>query len=141
MAANILARIGAPVKDILEYCGLSPKADIYKIVMGGPMTGVAQAGMDAPVIKGTSGILVLDKRFGLKEKELECIRCSRCVEACPVGIMPCMIGLGVKKDRFDIAGSFDPFDCIECGSCSFVCPSNIPLAQLIKLAKSKIKRQ
>lgn len=141
IAKNILTRIGTPIKDILDYCGLSPKADVYKIVMGGPMTGVAQFNLNAPVIKGTSGILVLDKKFKVKEEELGCIRCSRCIEACPLGLMPCAIGLSVKKERFDIAGSYDPFDCIECGSCSYVCPSKIPLVQLVKLAKSKIKRQ
>jgi len=141
MAKNILVRIGAPIKDILDYCGLSEKLDIYKIVMGGPMTGIAQSNLSVPVIKGTSGILALDKRFKLEEKELECIRCSRCIEACPAGLMPCMIGLASKKERFDIAGSYDPFDCIECGSCSFACPSNIPLVQLIKIAKLKLKRQ
>jgi len=141
IAKNILVRIGTPIKDILEYCGLSPKLDIYKIVMGGPMTGVAQFNLDAPVIKGASGILVLGNKFKPKDKEMGCIRCSSCIEACPAGLMPCMIGAAVKKDRFDIADSYDPFDCIECGSCSFVCPSKIPLVQLIKLAKAKIKRQ
>lgn len=139
IAKNILTRIGTPIKDILDYCGLSPKAGVYKIIMGGPMTGVAQANLEAPVIKGTSGVLIFDKRFNVKEEELECIRCSRCIEACPAGLMPCAIGLSVKKDKFDIAGSYDPFDCIECGSCGYVCPSKIPLVQLIKLAKSKIR--
>lgn len=141
IAKNILVRIGTPIKDILDYCGLSPKLDIHKIIMGGPMTGVAQSNLDAPIIKGTSGILVFDKKFKLKDDELDCIRCSRCIEACPAGLMPCMIGLGAKKEKFDIAGSYEPFDCIECGSCSFVCPSNIPLVQLIKLTKLKVKRQ
>jgi len=141
IAKNILVRIGTPIKDILDYCGVSPKLDIYKIVMGGPMTGVAQSNLNAPIIKGTSGILVLDKRFKLEERELECIRCSRCIQACPAGLMPCMIGLSSKKEKFDIAGSYDPFDCMECGSCSFVCPSNIPLVQLVKLAKLKVKKQ
>ncbi len=141
IAKNILVRIGTPIKDVLDYCGLSPKLDIYKIVMGGPMTGVAQCNLNAPIIKGTSGILVMDKRCKLEGEELECIRCSRCIEACPAGLMPCMIGLSAKKEKFDIAGTYDPYDCIECGSCSFVCPSNIPLVQLIKLAKLKIKRQ
>jgi len=141
IAKNILTRIGTPIKDILDYCGLSPKAGVYKIIMGGPMMGVAQFNLNAPVIKGTSGILALDKKFKVKEEELGCIRCSRCIEACPLGLMPCAIGLSVKKERFDIAGSYDPLDCIECGSCSFVCPSKIPLVQLIKLAKLKIKRR
>jgi Na+-translocating ferredoxin:NAD+ oxidoreductase subunit C len=140
-AKNILARIGTPIKDILDHCGLGSEASIYKVVMGGPMTGIAQSNLNAPIIKGTSGILILDKRFKLKDKELDCIRCSRCIEACPAGLMPCMIGLGAKKEKFEIASSYDPHDCIECGSCSFVCPSNIPLVQLIKLAKLKTKRQ
>jgi len=139
-AKNILVRIGTPIKDVLEYCGLNQDTGIYKIIMGGPMTGVAQFNMDAPVIKGASGILVFDNKFRLEAQELDCIRCSRCIEACPVGLMPCMVGVAVKKDRFDIAGDYDPFDCIECGSCGFVCPSNIPLVQLIKLAKLKVKR-
>jgi electron transport complex protein RnfC len=141
IARNVLVRIGASIKDVLGYCRLNLKADIYKVVMGGPMTGVAQYDLDSPVIKGTSGILVLDKRFEPDEPELDCIRCSRCIDACPVSIMPCMIAVAVKKNMFDIAGSYDPFACIECGSCSYVCPSKIPLAQLIKLAKVKIKRQ
>ncbi|MDP2912149.1 MAG: electron transport complex subunit RsxC [Candidatus Omnitrophota bacterium] len=140
MAKNILARIGTPIKDILDFCGLNPKMDIYKIVMGGPMTGIAQSNLSAPVIKGTSGLLILDSKFKFEEKELDCIRCSKCIDACPVGLMPCMMGASVKKDRFDIAGSYDPLDCIECGSCSYVCPSKIPLAQLTKLAKLKSAR-
>jgi len=141
IARNLLVRIGTPIQDILDYCGLNSKADIYKIILGGPMTGIAQSKLSAPVIKGTSGILVLDKRFKQGEEEFDCIRCSRCVDACPAGLMPCMIGLSAKKGRFDLTPSFDPFDCIECGACSFVCPSNIPLAQLVKLAKVKTKKQ
>ena len=141
VSKNILVRIGTTINDILEYCGLKQKKDIYKIIMGGPMTGVAQSNLGAPIIKGTSGILVLDKGFRCEGKELECIRCSRCIEACPAGLMPCMIGLSAKKEKFDIAGSYCPYDCIECGSCSFVCPSNIPLVQLIKLAKLKVKEK
>ena len=154
---NILARIGTPIRDLLEFCGfdgsasltINPersrrvdfKKDIYKIIMGGPMTGVAQYSLDTPIIKGTSGILVLDKSFKAKE-EIGCIRCSQCIDACPAGLMPCMIGIGVKNNRFDIAGSYDPLDCIECGACGYVCPSNVPLVQLIKLAKVKtIKEQ
>ncbi len=139
IAKNILVRIGTPIKDVLEYCGLDPKADIHKIIMGGPMTGVAQSDLNAPVIKGTSGILVLGNNFRMIGEELDCIRCARCIEACPAGLMPCMIGLCAKKGKFDIAGSYSPLDCIECGSCSFVCPSNVPLVQLIKLAKTKTK--
>ena len=135
---NLLVRIGTPIKDLLEFCGLNADADPYKIIMGGPMMGVAQYNLDAPVIKGTSGILVLDSKFKGGE-EIDCIRCSRCIEACPSGLMPCMIALGAKNRRFDIAGSYDPLDCIECGSCGYICPSQIPLVQLIKLAKIQLR--
>ena len=137
---NLKVRIGTPIKNLLEFCGLDTKRDIYKIIMGGPMTGVSQYDLDAPVIKGTSGILVLDRRFE-NDEENDCIRCSRCIEACPAGLMPCMIGLGAKNNRFDIAGLYHPFDCIECGACAYVCPSRIPLVQYIKLAKMKLKKK
>ncbi len=135
---NVLARIGTPIKDLLEFCGFDAERNIYKIIMGGPMTGIAQFSLDAPVVKGTSGILVLDESFK-SPGEVSCIRCSRCIEACPAGLMPCMIGLGAQNNRFDIANSYSPLDCIECGSCDYVCPSKIPLLQLIKLAKRKAK--
>lgn len=131
---NILTRIGAPIKDLLDFCGFIEKSNVHKVVMGGPMTGVAQYTLDAPIIKGTSGILVLDKKFKTDD-EINCIRCSRCIDACPVGLMPCMMAIGVKNNRFDMANSYDPLDCIECGSCSYVCPSRVPIVQLIKLAK------
>jgi len=131
---NIMVRIGTPIKDLLEFCGFDFKSNVYKIIMGGPMTGVAQYDLGAPIIKGTSGILVLDKSFK-RHEEIECIRCSRCIESCPSGLMPCMIASGVKNNRFDMVDPYNPLDCIECGSCSYMCPSNIPLVQLIKLAK------
>ena len=137
---NIMVRIGTPIKDLLEFCGFNEGAGAYKIIMGGPMTGVAQYSLEAPVIKGTSGILVLDNKFRFG-KESDCIRCSRCIEACPAGLMPCMIGVASKNNRFDIASSYDPLDCIECGACGYVCPSSIPLVQLIKLAKAKVNKK
>ncbi len=136
---NLLVKIGTPIKDLLEFCGLDFKKDIHKIIMGGPMTGIAQCDIDAPIVKTTSGILVLDKRFKIGQ-ELDCIRCSKCIEACPAGLMPCMIAIGAKNNRFDIIDSYDPLDCIECGSCGYVCPSNIPLVQFIKLAKSNTQK-
>ena len=136
---NVLARIGTPIKDLLEFCGFDTGHNVYKIIMGGPMTGIAQFSLDAPVVKGTSGILVLDKSFE-SPGEISCIRCSRCIEACPADLMPCMIGIGAQNNRFDIASSYSPLDCIECGSCDYVCPSKIPLMQLIKLAKREARR-
>ena len=136
---NVLARIGTPIKDLLEFCGFDAGQNVYKIIMGGPMTGVAQFSLDVPVVKGTSGILVLDKSFK-SPGDISCIRCSRCIEACPAALMPCMIGIGAQNNRFDIASSYSPLDCIECGSCDYVCPSKISLLQLIKLAKREAKK-
>jgi len=136
---NLMVRIGTPIRELLRFCDFDDTKRAYKIVMGGPMTGVAQYSLDAPVIKGTSGILALDESFKFG-KELDCIRCSRCIEACPAGLMPCMIGIGAKNNRFDIAGAYDPLDCIECGACGYVCPSAIPLVQLIKLTKAKVRK-
>ncbi|MFH1782161.1 MAG: electron transport complex subunit RsxC [Candidatus Omnitrophota bacterium] len=135
---NILARIGTPVRDLLEFCGLDVKKDIYKIVMGGPMTGFGQYDLDAPIVKGTSGILVFDKK-DKKEEEIDCVRCSRCIDSCPSGLMPCMIAQGMRFNRTEISNEYDPLDCIECGSCSYVCPSKIDLVQFIKLAKIKAR--
>ena len=84
------------------------------------------------------GILVLDKGSE-KEEETDCVRCSRCIEACPSGLMPCMIAQGMKFNRIDISKEYDPLDCIECGSCSYVCPSRIDIVQFIKLAKLKAR--
>jgi len=135
---NLRVRIGTYIREILEYCGV--KEAPYKIIMGGPMTGVAQYTLDVPVIKGTSGIIVLDNSFKI-DKEMDCIRCGRCIEACPMGLMPCMLGLTAKKGRFDMAISYSPLDCIECGACSYVCPAKIPLTQYIKLAKMKLAKK
>ncbi len=102
------------------------------------MTGVSQYSLDVPVIKGTSGFLFLSRDEIDRKEAISCIRCSRCINACPVNIMPNMIGLYSEKERFDLAKKYDPFDCIECGSCSYVCPSKIPLLHLIRLAKLKL---
>jgi len=136
---NLQVKIGTPIRDLLEFCGLDNSKDLHKVIMGGPMTGVAQFDLGAPILKGTSGILVLDKRFR-HEEEIACIRCGRCIEGCPAGLMPCMIGIGAQNNRFDIAGSYNPLDCIECGACAYECPSRIPLVQLIKLAKAKTRK-
>ncbi len=135
---NLLVRIGVPVTQLLEECG-GFERKLGKVIFGGPMTGVSQYSLDVPVIKGTSGILFLAKEEIDKKEAISCIRCSRCINACPVNIMPNMIGLYSEKERFDLAAKYDPFDCIECGACSYVCPSKIPLLHLIRLAKFRVK--
>lgn len=135
--ANLLVRVGTMVAELVEQCG-GLKANARKIILGGPMMGLAQAGMDLPVIKGTSGILVLtDEEVAMHEIKA-CIRCGRCVEACPMYLLPNMLGSAMEKGLLDKAEAFYATDCIECGCCSYVCPSKRPLTQWIRTAKADI---
>jgi electron transport complex protein RnfC len=135
--ANLLVKIGTPLSYIIEQCGGFTK-EVGKLVVGGPMMGVAQYTDQTPVIKGTSGILVLSKKYVSVKPSEHCIRCGRCIEACPVKIMPTDIAKAAEYGRFDIAETLHVADCIECGCCAFVCPSRIPLVQLIKHAKRSL---
>ena len=135
---NYLVRIGTPVKDILDFC----QADwdnIGKIILGGPMMGISQQDIETPIIKGTSGILVQSKDETIEDEELSCIRCGRCVEACPAYLLPTQIARVVKAEKWERLNALHIKDCIECGACSYVCPSKIPLVQYIKLGKIKTK--
>ncbi len=134
---NILARIGTPVKDLIEQCGpvLTPPK---KIIMGGPMMGIAQYTTDGPVIKGTSGVILLDDVFERELEETFCVRCGECVNNCPMGLNPGAIGLAIAKGKLDLAQSYGIMDCIECGLCAYLCPSKRNLIQAIKAAKQKI---
>ncbi len=134
---NVLARIGTPYSFIFSQCGgLNDEAG--KIIMGGPMMGLAQYSLHAPVIKGTSGLLVMDKKDSRRQAEVNCISCGRCIHVCPMGLMPKMLGAFVQHARFSEAESYHVLDCIECGSCAFVCPAHINLVHLIKYGKSEV---
>lgn len=106
------------------------------------MMGNAMYTADAPVTKTTSGIIL----FSIDEEDTEydetaCIRCGRCVRACPSRLMPCFIANGVKHNNMDEADFYGALDCVECGSCAYVCPARIPLVQYIKIAKSELKNK
>jgi len=134
---NVLARIGTAYSFIFEQCGgLNEEAG--KIIMGGPMMGLAQHSLGAPVIKGTSGLLVMDKKESRRQAEANCISCGRCIHVCPMGLMPKMLGAFVQTARFSDAEAYHVLDCIECGSCAFVCPAHINLVHLIKYGKSEV---
>ena len=130
---NIIARIGSLVSWILEFCG-GVKDETNRIILGGPMMGISIKDVNTPILKGTSGIVAL-----LPEKPLvskPCIRCSKCVEACPMNLQPYLLYLLALKKRYDEAVHEGLMDCIECGSCAFICPSKIEHVRYIKLAKN-----
>lgn len=135
---NMLVRIGTPVADLIEQCG-GFTSNLRKLIIGGPMMGIAQPGADnLPVIKGTSGILCLADSEVAEDEIRPCIRCAQCVEVCPVSIMPLFISSAVEQGLYDKAEKFNAMDCIECGSCSYICPAKRPLVQWIKMAKDEI---
>jgi electron transport complex protein RnfC len=136
---NLLVRLGTPVKDLAAACGGFVK-EPRKIVMGGPMMGVAQFTMEGPVIKGTSGVLFFDEVEERVQDESFCIRCGECVENCPVGLSPTMIAQAIAKEKFDLAEELGIMDCIECGLCAYLCPARRGIVEAIKIAKARIRR-
>lgn len=134
---NVLVRIGTLVSDILKYAG-GAKEGLNKLIMGGPMMGFTQHTDQVPVIKGSSGILLLEQQRHEPLKEQPCIRCGRCESNCPAYIAPSRIAKAVRYGKFDLAQTFNIMECIECGCCAFVCPSKIPLVQYIRLGKAEI---
>jgi electron transport complex protein RnfC len=134
---NYKVRFGMRVSDILEECG-GLVENPSKIIMGGPMCGLALNHMDIPVVKGTSGILFLAKNETKVTPFRSCIRCGRCVSVCPMNLIPCDLGNAAEKQRYDIAEKLHPFDCIMCGSCSYICPSKRPLSHFIKVVQTAL---
>jgi len=135
--SNLLTRIGTPLNDLVDICGGFVK-EPAKIIFGGPMMGLAQLTLDVPIIKGTSGIVFLSKDEVKEIPETSCIRCAKCVDVCPLNLVPTDIARLVKKERYENTIEYNITDCIECGGCSYICPSKIPLFQWIKLGKDEI---
>ena len=136
---NLQVRIGTSFAAVLEACGGVHLDGQSKVMMGGPMMGIAQYSLEVPVIKGTSGILVF--RQGRQEKETPCIKCGRCVEVCPMGLMPVRIADYAEKDNFAMCVEYGVKDCIECGACAFVCDTKRPIVHWVKYAKWNLARK
>ena len=134
---NLYIRIGTLFSDVIEQCG-GFSEEPGKILNGGPMMGIAQYTTDVPVIKGTSGILILNKKDAAVPESSNCIRCGKCVDACPVHLQPFMLSRQSMMKQFDDAEKNYAADCIECGSCSFICPAKRPLVETIRIAKKEI---
>jgi Na+-translocating ferredoxin:NAD+ oxidoreductase subunit C len=138
--SNLVVPVGARIRDVLDFCGgLNP--DAAEILFGGPMMGTAQANLDTPITKGTTGLVVLTTAEVRGTEVHPCIRCGRCVEACPVFLNPSRMGALARAGRLEELEVEHLADCMLCGSCSYVCPSNIPLAQLFASSKTALRKQ
>jgi electron transport complex protein RnfC len=137
---NLIIPVGTPLIDIIEYCGgLNDNA--VKLIVGGPMMGVAQYDFSAPIMKATSGILILTEDEVNENSETPCLKCGKCIEVCPLGLMPTKLARYSQLNKFEEAENFDITVCMECGTCAFTCPANIPLVQWIRLGKQKVIKQ
>ncbi|UZE92246.1 MAG: RnfABCDGE type electron transport complex subunit C [Methanosarcinales archaeon] len=135
---NVQAKIGTPLRSVIEHCG-GYKGKPKKIVVNGPMTGVAQYTDEVPVTKDVHGILVQYKEDVTTPEIQPCINCAKCVDVCPANLLPNMLAAFANEDRFDMCKRYNISACVECGKCAYVCPSKIPIVQLIKCAKEWIK--
>jgi len=136
---NYFVRIGTPVAKLIEAAGGMPE-DTGKVIIGGPMMGKALNNINIPVVKGTSGIILLPRNESQRAEIVPCIRCAKCVIACPMNLEPFLLMTLSEKGIFERAEKEKIVDCMECGSCSYVCPSNRPLLDYIRLGKSTVTR-
>ena len=137
--ANLIVPVGTRMRDLVEYCG-GLTDDVHEIVMGGPMMGSAQPDLDAPVIKGTTGIICLTEAEARPSEVYPCIRCGSCLDACPAFLNPSTLGILAQAGRYEEMREMHLNDCMLCGCCSYVCPSNIPLSQMFALSKKQLRK-
>lgn len=133
---NYLCRLGTPISKLIEAAGGLPE-NTAKVIGGGPMMGRTIVNIDSPIMKGTSGILIISNKEAARKPVRECIRCGKCVSACPMGLEPYLLA---KLSMFNLLERMEEekvMDCIECGSCSFTCPSTRPLLDYIRLGKGR----
>lgn len=135
--SNFMVRIGTASTQLVEAAGGLPN-NTGKVISGGPMMGRAVSSLDVPVTKGTSGLLLMQEEESTREEVLNCVRCSRCTNVCPMGLEPYLLMTLGEKQIFDRAENERVMDCIECGSCSYTCPSNRPLLDYIRFGKGKV---
>ena len=135
--SNFRARIGTPIGHLITASGGLPE-DTGKIIGGGPMMGKALLSTEVPVTKGTSGILILPREESTRRPMRNCIRCAKCVSVCPMGLNPAFLMRDVQYADWEATEKGYIVDCIECGSCSYTCPSNRPLLDFIRTGKQKV---
>ena len=136
---NLIVPVGTKLRDALAACG-GLREDATEILFGGPMMGLSQSDLDTPLTKGTTGVVVLTEAETAGRQTYPCIQCGRCLEACPVFLDPSRLGGLAQLGCYEAMAAEHLADCMLCGSCSYVCPSNIPLAQMFALGKAALRR-
>lgn len=135
--SNLLARLGTPFQQLIDECGGLPE-DTGKIIGGGPMMGKALISLDIPMTKGSSGLLIMNEKESRRAQPDPCIRCAKCVSACPMGLEPYLLATVSSQHDWETAERNDVVSCIECGSCQFTCPSHRYLLDNIRLGKQTV---
>lgn len=136
---NVIVPVGTPIKDVVAFCG-GYKAEPKKLIMGGPMMGVAITSDELPILKQNNAILAFDEREAALRQPTACIRCGRCVAACPMQLMPTKLEQAAERKDTEALQSLHVMTCMECGCCSFSCPAGRRLVQAIRLGKSYVKK-
>lgn len=136
---NVIVPVGTPIKDVVAFCG-GYKAGPKKLIMGGPMMGVAITSDELPILKQNNAILAFDQREAQLRQPTACIRCGRCVAACPMHLMPTKLEQAVERQDVEALQSLDIMTCMECGCCSFSCPAGRRLVQAIRLGKNYVRK-
>jgi len=137
--SNLIVPVGTRLRDVLDFCdGLTD--DAAAIVFGGPMMGATQPDLDTPLIKGTTGVVVLTEAETRPKRTYPCIKCGSCLDSCPVFLNPSLLGILAQAGRVEEMEQAHLTDCMLCGSCSYVCPSNIPLSQMFALSKNALRK-
>lgn len=138
--SNLIVPVGTMLQDVLDFCG-GITEDAAEIVFGGPMMGTSQPDMRTPLLKGTTGVVVLTEAEVKPKQTYPCIKCGHCLDACPVFLNPSELGILAQAGRYDEMAERHLMDCMLCGCCSYVCPSNIPLSQMFALSKTALRKR
>jgi electron transport complex protein RnfC len=137
---NVLAPVGASYKSLIDFCG-GLKPGVARVIAGGPMMGFSLGSLDIPITKGTSGIVALTDEDVRRTEETTCVRCGRCVDVCPLNLVPTRLALASRHKNWDMARRYYLTACMECGCCAYVCPASIPLVQLMRMGKAQVLKE
>lgn len=137
---NVVVPIGTPISDVIEFCG-GYKCNPGKILMGGPMMGFAMVDDSLPILKQNNAIIALNEKDSILPEPTSCIRCGRCVESCPMNLMPTLLERAAKKRDLNELKKYNVMTCMECGCCAYSCPAGRQLVQSIRLGKGLLKAE